>query len=208
LPPSRATASKPIPALNPFAALVRERAARAKREESLPRAPDGSRQDIFAIANAALLRDPDASFEDAGSSQDASAALNQLAEGGFAAEAELVRKAGSTNEGSAWAVFAHPGEPKDDMLAEFPYEVTALLNTQRAKRIWGWLAERMSAKGICAFILTAEEFDQLPHRLCYRGGNSQRQRCRNSVFRSAGAHYLGARHQMAHRARYVSLAHA
>lgn len=136
------------PAPNPFAALVRERAARAKREESLPRAPDGSRQDIFAIANAALLRDPDASFDEFnvdGGSQDASAALNQLAEGGFAAEAEMVRKAGSAQEVSGWRMFSDGEETKGDMLAKFPHEIAASLTTQRGNKVWGWISERMDA---------------------------------------------------------------
>ncbi|CAE6481438.1 unnamed protein product [Rhizoctonia solani] len=133
------------PAPNPFAALVREHAARAKREESLPRAPDGSRQTIFDVANAALLRDPDASFDDEGGSQEANAALNQLAESGFADEAERVRRAGSTTKGETeWRMFATE-EPKDQMLADFPHEVEALLTTPFAKRVWGWITEKMHA---------------------------------------------------------------
>ncbi|KAG8734150.1 hypothetical protein FRC11_010895, partial [Ceratobasidium sp. 423] len=131
------------PAPNPFAALVREHAARARREESLPRAPDGSRQTIFDVANAALLRDPDASFEDEGGSQEANAALNQLAEGGFADEAERVRRAGSTTKAeTGWRMFATQ-EPKDQMLADFPHEVEALLTTPFAKRVWGSITEKM-----------------------------------------------------------------
>ncbi|CAE6423429.1 unnamed protein product [Rhizoctonia solani] len=132
----------PKPERNPFAALAREHAARAKREESLPRAPDGSRQSIFDLANAALLVDPDASFEDEGGSQESNAALNQLAESGFADEAERVRRAGSTAKvETEWRMFATQG-PRDEILVDFPHEVQALLNTPFAKRVWGWIAEK------------------------------------------------------------------
>ncbi|CAE6462082.1 unnamed protein product [Rhizoctonia solani] len=128
---------------NPFAAVARERAARAKREESLPRAPDGSRQSIFDVANAALLRDPDDTFEDEGGSQEANAALNQLAEAGFADEAERVRRAGSfTKVETEWQMFATQ-VPIDQMLADFPHEVEALLTTPFAKRVWGWIADKV-----------------------------------------------------------------
>ncbi|KAJ1311471.1 hypothetical protein OPQ81_009959 [Rhizoctonia solani] len=131
---------------NPFAALVREHAARAKREESLPRAPDGSHQTIFDIANAALLRDPDASFDDEGGSQEANAALNQLAESGFADEAERVRRAGSTTKvETEWRMFATE-EPKDQMLVDLPHEVEALLTTPFAKKVWGWITEKTHTK--------------------------------------------------------------
>ncbi|CAE6408236.1 unnamed protein product [Rhizoctonia solani] len=141
-----AVPSKPKtkPTSNPFAALVRQHAARAKREESLPRAPDGSRQTIFDVANAALLRDPDASFDDSeGGSQESSSALNQLAEGGFAAEAERVRRAGSTsNVEAGWRMFATE-QPSDEMLAEFPREVEGMITTPFAKKVWACITVKV-----------------------------------------------------------------
>ncbi|CEL57688.1 hypothetical protein RSOLAG1IB_02431 [Rhizoctonia solani AG-1 IB] len=136
--------SKVKPASNPFAAVVREHAARAKREESLPRAPDGSRQTIFDVANAALLRDPDASFDDSeGGSQESNAALSQLVEGGFAAEAERVRRAGSAAHiETGWRIFVNE-QPSDQMLAEFPHEVQGILSTPFAKKIWGWITAKV-----------------------------------------------------------------
>ncbi|CAE6476577.1 unnamed protein product [Rhizoctonia solani] len=134
---------RPQPALNPFAAVARERAARAKREESLPRAPDGSRQTIFDVANAALLRDPDDSLEDESGSQEANAALDQLAVAGFADEAERVRRAGSfTKVETEWQMFATQ-VPTDQMLPDFPHEVQAVLTTPFAKRVWGWIADKV-----------------------------------------------------------------
>ncbi|CAE7229361.1 unnamed protein product [Rhizoctonia solani] len=133
-------------ARNPFAAVAREHAARAKREESLPRAPDGSRQSIFDVANAALLRDPDDTFDDEGGSQEANAAINQLAEAGFADEAERVRRAGSiTKVETEWRMFATEGL-QDQMLAVFPHEVEAVLTTPFAKRVWAWIAQKMHSQ--------------------------------------------------------------
>ncbi|CUA76699.1 hypothetical protein RSOLAG22IIIB_02166 [Rhizoctonia solani] len=137
---------KPQPARNPFAAVAREHAARLKREESLPRAPDGSRQSIFDVANAALLRDPDDSLEDEGGSQEANAALDQLAEAGFADEAERVRRAGSfAKVETEWRVFATQ-HPNVQMLADFPHEVKAVLTTPFAKRVWGSIADKVHSQ--------------------------------------------------------------
>ncbi|KAG9082487.1 hypothetical protein FRC06_004970 [Ceratobasidium sp. 370] len=135
---------RPKPGRNPFAALVREHAARAKRSESLPLAPDGSRQDLLAIADAALMRDVDASFEEptAESSQfvDADEALDQLAEGGFAAEAELVRRAGTTPAEPNWTMFGLEGDAETGILAAFPDTVAGFMQTQFAKKVWGRVA--------------------------------------------------------------------
>ncbi|KAF8708446.1 hypothetical protein RHS03_03852, partial [Rhizoctonia solani] len=151
LSPATIVSSKPKakPASNPFAALVKQHAARAKREESLPRAPDGSRQTIFDVANAALLRDPDASFDDPeGGSQESNAALNQLAESGFAAEAERVRRAGSTgNIDFGWRMFATE-QPTGKMLAELPHGLEGILTTPLAKKVWGWITFKVHAQGM------------------------------------------------------------
>ncbi|KAB5592364.1 hypothetical protein CTheo_4188 [Ceratobasidium theobromae] len=134
------TTAKPKPAHNPFAAIRRERALREKREES-----DGSYQGVIAAADAALLRDPDATFDE-GCSQDAIAALDQLAESGFAAEAELVRKARITRGNSFWGAFGNGGEAASDLLVRFPQDIGPLLNTKKAKRIWNWIEERMNVQ--------------------------------------------------------------
>ncbi|KAG9095778.1 hypothetical protein FS749_009774, partial [Ceratobasidium sp. UAMH 11750] len=131
---------RPKPQRNPFAALVREHAARAKRSESLPLAPDGSRQDLLAIADAALMRDVDATFEEptAESSQlvDADEALDQLAVGGFAAEAELVRRAGTAPAEPNWTMFGSGRDAETGMLAAFPDTVAGFIQTPFAKKVW------------------------------------------------------------------------
>ncbi|KAG8685373.1 hypothetical protein FRC09_014780, partial [Ceratobasidium sp. 395] len=141
--PVRLTAPAPPklkPARNPFAALVREHAARAKRSESLPLAPDGSRQDLLAIADAALNRDVDATFDDmvGESSQliDADEALDKLAEGGFAAEAEMVRRAGTAPAEPDWTMFGSGGGGEASVLAVFPEIVAQRMQTPYAKRVW------------------------------------------------------------------------
>lgn len=138
---------KPIP----FAAIARERAAREKRNQALPRAEDGSIQDVFAIANAALMRDPDASFEDPAaetSTFDADEALDQLAEGGFAGEAERIRKASVAVLAPSWTMFGNDEGVKNELLAVFPENVAGLLQTPRAKQLWEKIANWIQSKGM------------------------------------------------------------
>lgn len=97
------------------------------------------------------MRDPDATFDE-GCSQDAIAALDQLAESGFAAEAELVRKARITRGNSFWGAFGNGGEAASDLLVRFPQDIGPLLNTKKAKRIWNWIEERMNVQGTYAHI--------------------------------------------------------
>ncbi|QRW05434.1 hypothetical protein RhiLY_04433 [Ceratobasidium sp. AG-Ba] len=136
---------KPKPERNPFASIVREHAARAKRSESLPLAADGSRQNVLAIADAALMRDPDAAFEEelvGESSQliDADEALDKLAEGGFAAEAEMVRRAGTTHAESSWTMFGPEDGTQARVLATFPGSVGEFMRAPFARRAWDMIA--------------------------------------------------------------------
>ncbi|KAG8711910.1 hypothetical protein FRC08_015265 [Ceratobasidium sp. 394] len=112
----------------------------AKRRESLPLAPDGSRQDLLAIADAALMRDVDVTFEEptAESSQlvDADEALDQLAVGGFAAEAELVRRAGTAPAEPNWTMFGSGRDAETGILAAFPDAVAGFIQTPFAKKVW------------------------------------------------------------------------
>ncbi|KAF8609640.1 hypothetical protein BDV93DRAFT_551144 [Ceratobasidium sp. AG-I] len=140
---------RPKPKPNPFAAIVRERAAREKRSLALPRATDGSLQDVFAIANAALLRDPDATFEDSvaeTSMLDADDALDQLAEGGFAGEAERIRKASATMLPPSWTVFGDSERVKAELLVVFPETIATTLQTPRAKGLWKRIGKWIAAK--------------------------------------------------------------
>ncbi|KAF8761099.1 hypothetical protein RHS01_00648 [Rhizoctonia solani] len=121
LSPATIVSSKPKakPASNPFAALVKQHAA-APNEKSLSR----------------------------GGSQESNAALNQLAESGFAAEAERVRRAGSTgNIDFGWRVFATE-QPSGKMLAELPHGLEGILTTPLAKKVWGWITVKVHAQGM------------------------------------------------------------
>lgn len=140
----------PKPKPNPFAAIIRDRAAREKRNLTLPRAADGSVQDIFAIANAALLRDSDAGFEDSvaeTSMFDPDDSLDQLAEGGFAGEAERIRRARATMLPPGWTVFSDDDGVEGESLVVFPKAVAGLLQTPRAKELWERITGWVAAKG-------------------------------------------------------------
>jgi hypothetical protein len=97
------------------------------------------------------MRDVDASFEDPAADTsgliDADEALDQLAEGGFAAEAEMVRKAGTAAAEPDWTMFGRDEDAKEDMLAVFPDTVADSLQTPFAKNLWGKITNWVKTQG-------------------------------------------------------------
>lgn len=78
---------------------------------------------------------------------DADDALDQLAEGGFAGEAERIRKASATMLPPSWTVFGDDDGVKGESLVAFPKAVAGLLQTPRAKDLWERIARWVAAKG-------------------------------------------------------------